>query len=154
MKAGQPSRSSNRRGGDDVFAAWFRHIATEAGFTGRGWQRRLSELADVSEQQIGRYANGASIPSPEKCHQLAEALNIDLSVLLVKAGHMTPAAAARHPTQPRSPGTRITSPALKRIADYLNDPQTDAGTKRNIEQTLAGIAALIPKDESTTDAAG
>lgn len=151
MTAGKPN-NRNSGGGDLEFARWFIDRARAAGYdtgpdgTKRGWQSKLGRDAGVALNNINRYVNGQSVPSPAACAELYRYLDTTEDELLIRAGYKTRAGASES-----NGGSATYRTALGRSVDLWlarhdeNDPQ-----RKRIEESIRLFLELADGSSSGT----
>ena len=77
---------------DNCFAKWFQRQLDRRELTRSDFARAV----DKAPARVSEWANGKRIPDPTSCDLIADALGVDLDVVLFQAGH-------RPMTQPVSP---------------------------------------------------
>jgi len=122
---------------DPAFGQW---LLTE--LERRGWSRfYFAQSAGVHASMVYRWTEGQR-PEPKQCEKIAEALNVDLDVVLAAAGH--------RPRQELAPGViRAEAAALLNQVDeihllYVTAWMRALADPRTSDEILARIIARLP----------
>lgn len=68
---------------DDTFGDWLRVQMARRGFS----QTELAERVGTTQSVVSRWVRNERVPDPSSCDRIADALGLDIDVVLAAAGH-------------------------------------------------------------------